>query len=294
MAALVGGEIHRTGFSGASTDYSIKKFLSPEEPDTIKKSATGTPEIAEPELPPAQRFPIAPIELKTGSDTATEPGNRMPVSLPFAERFAAFNHALFLWGVEADIGPVIHAVRDDAGFFRAAGEQNGFEMYRLEGNLNLLFVLNLPAILSFYEPGSQSPRYLVLVRREGEKMVFNGAGEEDWITLDTGEVAACWAGVAYIPWKNFLFCRGTIPLGATESSVLALKELLNNIGYEGINPGPVYDEGSRAAVKAIQEKYGLQVDGIVGSLTKILLYNEQGTYNIPFLTKAAFSGTTQP
>jgi hypothetical protein len=192
--------------------------------------------------------------------------------------------------VTAEISPVIQASRNDPGFFRAAAEQNGFEIYRLEGNLNLLFVLNLPAVLSFFESGAGSSRYLTLVRREGGKMTFAGAVEGEGMTLDTGELAACWTGVAYIPWKNFLSCRGTIPLGTTESSVLALKELLKNIGYDGVEPGPVYDEGARAAVEAIQEKYGLPVDGIVGSLTKILLYNEQGIFNIPFLSKAVSSG----
>ncbi|MFH0726478.1 MAG: AAA family ATPase [Pseudomonadota bacterium] len=294
IAALAGGTVHWGNFSVTPSDFPVKKLFSRGEPGEIEKSTMEKGETAEPDFSPSPPVSVAAGELKTGSDAAPEPETRMPVSLPYVGRQGAFNSALFSWGAAAEVSPVIQAVRNDPGFFRAAAEQNGFEMYRLEGNLNFLFVLNLPAILSFSEPGAGSPRYLTLVRREGGKMVFFGAGEGDGVTLDAGEVAACWAGVAYIPWKNFLSCRGTIPLGTTESSVLALKELLNNIGYDGIDPGPVYDEGARAAVEAIQEKYGLPVDGIVGSLTKILLYNEQGTYNIPFLTTAPSADTPQP
>lgn len=272
--------------------FSIGKLLSPGA--SVKNAARSTEQSgpADPGLlPQVSSVPVPAGELKTASDGTAALERQLPAPLPYAMRHEAFARALSTWGVAADIGAVILATRDDPVFFRAAAEQNGFEMYRLEEDLTRLFTLNLPAILACYEPGADSLRYLILVRREGGKMTFAGAaGEGEGITLDTAEVAARWAGVAYIPWKNFLLCRGTIPLGATENSILALKQLLKNAGYEDIAPGPVYDEGARAAVETVQGKYGLPVDGIVGSQTKILLYNEQGTFDIPFLTKTALSG----
>jgi general secretion pathway protein A len=294
LAVLAGVAFHVGTFSFKPADFSIKKLFSRLWPGEVEKSFAEKSETAEPATYPVPPAPVTAGELKTGADVATEPESQMPAPMPYVARHVAFINALSRWGGAAEISPVIQAARNDPGFFRAAAEQNGFEMYRLEGDLSLLFALNLPAILTFYEPGAGSLRYLTLVRREGEKMTFVGAGEGDGIMLDTGEVAACWAGVAYIPWKNFLSCRGTIPQGTTESSVLALKRLLKNAGYDGMGPGPVYDEGTWSAVKAIQEKYGLPVDGIVGSLTKILLYNQQGIFHIPFLSKTAPSETLQP
>jgi general secretion pathway protein A len=289
LVVLAGVAFHAGNFSLAPRDFLGRSLLSRGASDQIGEPVTQKSDMAAPGVPPVSPVPVAGGESKTASDALAVFEHHLSVPLPYATRDAAFTTALSTWGITADVSSVIQVTRSDPVFFRAAGEQNGFEIYRLEEDLNLLFTLNLPAILACSEPGADSPRYLVLVRREGGKMTCAGAGEGERITLDTAEMAARWVGVAYIPWKNFLLCRGTIPLGATENSVLALKQLLKNAGYDGVGPGPVYDEGARAAVEMIQGKYGLPVDGIVGSQTKILLYNEQGTFNIPFLTKTSLS-----
>jgi murein L,D-transpeptidase YcbB/YkuD len=44
---------------------------------------------------------------------------------------------------------------------------------------------------------------------------------------------------------------------------------------------PVYDEKTMKIITLIQKQCGIKVDGLVGPLTKIILYNELGTLNIP-------------
>jgi general secretion pathway protein A len=46
---------------------------------------------------------------------------------------------------------------------------------------------------------------------------------------------------------------------------------------------PLYDEQTKKVVRQIQRKHGLKPDGIVGPLTKIVLYNEKKTLKIPHL-----------
>lgn len=213
-----------------------------------------------------------------------------PASFALVDRQSALMTALSHWGVEAGVNPEAQGIRNDPAFFRLAAESYDFDVYRLEGDLGLLLALNLPAILAFYEPGMNALQYRILSRIDGEQVILVGARASDRVTLPITGVAARWSGVAYIPWKNFLGCRGTIPLGASKNSIRVLKHLLKNIGYEKISPGAVYDDGARAAVKAFQEKYGLHVDGLVGSLTKILLYNEQGTFDIPHIRVSGKGG----
>jgi murein L,D-transpeptidase YcbB/YkuD len=59
--------------------------------------------------------------------------------------------------------------------------------------------------------------------------------------------------------------------------------LLRDIGYTQIKPGYVYDNAARDIVKKIQEKHGIEVDGIVGARTKIIIYNEKKDLIIPHI-----------
>jgi peptidoglycan hydrolase-like protein with peptidoglycan-binding domain len=95
--------------------------------------------------------------------------------------------------------------------------------------------------------------------------------------------------MAYIPWKNFLSMTGTIPIDAPKDSIITLKKLLRDIGFKKVEPTPFYDDQTREAVMKIQRKYGLRVDGAVGSTTKIALYNEKKTLKRPYI-----ASVTQP
>ena len=57
------------------------------------------------------------------------------------------------------------------------------------------------------------------------------------------------------------------------------------IGYNDIDPGPEYDRKTRNAIAQIQRQYGLTIDGVVGSMTKIVLYKEKKSLVIPSLEK---------
>ncbi len=58
---------------------------------------------------------------------------------------------------------------------------------------------------------------------------------------------------------------------------------MKNIGFKYIEVGPYYDVGTRDAIKQIQNKYGIVADGVVGSLTKIFLCNEEKSLPIPHI-----------
>jgi len=60
---------------------------------------------------------------------------------------------------------------------------------------------------------------------------------------------------------------------------------MHELGYKDLDITPVYDDKTARAIKQVQRIHGIQVDGVVGPLTKIALYNEKTTLNIPRLTE---------
>ena len=68
-------------------------------------------------------------------------------------------------------------------------------------------------------------------------------------------------------------------------SIITLKLLLQELGFGKVEINEAYDAWTRNAVEAVQAKYGIPVDGFVGPLTKIILYREKDSYDMPYLTQ---------
>jgi hypothetical protein len=203
----------------------------------------------------------------------------------FYSRKAAFKVAMDLWGAESEMGRHLDGMSDDDAFFQLAGKQNGFLIRRINGHFNAVKKLNLPAILAFHLPGGRAPVYLALCGIDDGKITLRGGYMDISIALEPADLASYWLGEAYIPWKNFLSLKGTIPLDSPKDSIITLKMLLRDIGFNTVEISPFYDENTRQAVQYIQGKYGIHMDGVVGSTTKIALYNEKKFKGIPHISK---------
>ncbi|MFH1351096.1 MAG: AAA family ATPase [Pseudomonadota bacterium] len=200
-----------------------------------------------------------------------------------SSRHTALKVALELWNGESRINAYLDNIDDDEGFFQLASKQNGLMIQRIKDDLTLVRRLNLPAILGFHIPGDRSPRYLTLTKIDNGKYIIRGEGDDGVIQTELGELRSYWSGVAYIVWKNFLNYTGIIPFNAPSDSLITLKMLIQDIGFSDIEVSPQYDEKTREAVKLIQERNGITVDGIVGPLTKIILYNEKKSLKKPHI-----------
>ncbi|UCE51617.1 MAG: AAA family ATPase [Desulfobacterales bacterium] len=198
-----------------------------------------------------------------------------------ASRYFAFKFAMDLWNVNIDDISYLVSIDDDQSFFQLSANPRGLTIHRVESDMNLLMSLNLPAILEFYPPGSPSPGYLTLSKIEGNHVELGGAGEDSLVVTDLNEIEFYWTGVAYIPWKNFLSILGTIPTHSYKDSVITLKLLLQDIGFTNFEINADYDDATQTAIENIQAKYGVPVDGFVGPLTKIILYREKKSFEMP-------------
>jgi general secretion pathway protein A len=202
-----------------------------------------------------------------------------------SSRYAAFEHAMDQWRVDSDMQPFLQSIEDDQTFFRLSAKPYGFTMLRFESDMGMLTRLNLPAILEFYPPGSPSPGYLTVSKIEGERIELGGSSDNALVVTDQSEIEFYWSGVAYIPWKNYLSIWGTIPKQSYKDSIITLKLLLHDIGFTNFEINADYDSTTQEAIEIIQAKYGVPVDGFVGPLTKIILYREKKSFDMPQLIR---------
>jgi general secretion pathway protein A len=246
-----------------------------EKPPAVFKvppAPEAEPVAAAAPAPPPQTPDIWPLQ------------NYLDENQPLTTRMAAVRVTLGRWLDRPNVEAYVDNVEADDDFLGILARHNGLAVARVDGGLDMLQGLNLPALVLFHAPQGQDPAYLTLTRIEGDTWIFSGA-EEPPAIIEAGktQVAQLFTGVAYVLWKNFLDCPGVIPSSAPKSAVVTLKTLLQDIGFTYIAVNDFYDEQTRLAVREIQAKYGLPPDGRVGPLTKIVLYNEKNAWDIPHL-----------
>jgi general secretion pathway protein A len=223
----------------------------------------------------------------TEANAAARGGLRLADHLKGADirsmRQGALAEVLAAWGVTLESKPYLEAVDDEPTFFNLSAKAAGFFVQRIEGDLEVLRRLNMPAVLELRAAGKQAPGYVALTAVDGGKYLLKTGAGHPAIEADAAEIGQAWSGVAYIPWKNFLSLSGTIPGNAPADSVLALKMLLRDLGHTAIPLTKDFDGVTQKTVEQIQAKYGLPIDGIVGNLTKIILYREGKAFDVPRL-----------
>lgn len=200
-----------------------------------------------------------------------------------SSRNTAMKAALSLWNRSSEIKPKINGMKDDLAFFKLAAKEKSLLIHRIKGNLEGVKILNLPAILELSLPGVSTSIYLTIAKMDERQIKFKV--KDGLIVVKPDEIKKYWLGRSYILWENIFSYKGIIPLTSPQESIIALKMHLLDMGYDKIKINPVYGDQTRAAVKEIQAKYGLKADGLVGPLTKIVLYNEKKSLKIPHITK---------
>jgi len=196
----------------------------------------------------------------------------------------ALSSALSLWGVPLPIQeyPEKELV-DPETYYNLTSRKNGFLVHRTQCSNGEILKLNLPAIFEFTIGDRLGPYFLTLSRIREEALTFETGTADGAIEVSLEDVERFWTGFVYIPWNNFFEYEGVTPLSGDEKDIRTLKEILGNAGYHHLSPDAVYDPETRSVVKEIQQRYGIPVDGLVGPLTKMALYNELPELGIPHI-----------
>jgi general secretion pathway protein A len=196
-------------------------------------------------------------------------------------RDIAMESILGLWKVEFGLNSFLQEIENHPDYFVLASKQNQLNVQKFERDLEFVKKLNYAAILELYSAKKPEPVFLTLVKVENEDLFFEYEGK--MIQVSKEDLSLFWKNRFYVIWKNFYGYSEEIQAQKSGNSMLILKRHLQEIGYSDIVLTPQYDAAVRNAIKDIQKKYGLSMDGIVGPLTIIALYNESRSLVIPHL-----------
>ena len=247
-------------------------------------------------------YPANPEKEKTTTRKPTYSKAVRKVSLktfleqadPAATRSNAMRAVLSLWAVDTHIQPYLENLHDDNAFFNLAIRHHGLEIQVVDGNPDLVRKLNLPAIFKFESPDLKLPLYLTLEKIRDNQAIFRTQGLETAITVPYDVLAAQFKGTVFVVWKNYLGLEGTMPLSHPRGSVIMLKMMLRDLGYADVALTPEYDIQTQAIIMDLQQKHGIDADGFVGPMTKIILYNEKENALAPRLVAFERQSNSQP
>ena len=212
---------------------------------------------------------------------------------PRNSRSNALEVALKLWFPAEKVMVTKREVDADPLFFQETTMFYDLQILHLvtDGDLDLVQKLNLPAVFTFYLKGSPWPKYLAAVSADTETLYFVDSEQDQTLIMVTKDtVLKYWSGEAYILWKNFLNLQGLITPLSHGDDVKILKKILHQLGYSKLDMTGNYDKQALEVVKHLQKKNGVKADGLVGPLTKIILYNESLSFVKPSLAVFKTSG----
>ncbi|HLK12731.1 MAG TPA: AAA family ATPase [Candidatus Binatia bacterium] len=242
----------------------------------------GAPDAREEAAPPGPALASAadPAPAPPPADVAPAFGERVAALDSAASARAALGDVLAAWRATPLAADEAVASADD---FAAAAARRTLDDLPLSGNLSMLRLLDLPAVLELQAPGSGGPRWMALLGVDGDTLRLGAAGTP--VHASVGELERVWFGRAYVFWRDF---DGLGPVGvfvpdAKGDAVRRLQGLLRRAGaYAGPDSG-VFEQATADAVRDFQRSRLLVADGVVGPLTRIALYGAVGGYPRPAL-----------
>jgi len=142
--------------------------------------------------------------------------------------------------------------------------------------------MNVPAILELSLPESGQRRFALLAGMAGPNVIvrFNDMGT----LLTPKDVDRVWLGDAHLFWRDFENFSPRLVPGSTGPEVRRLQRLLAQVGVYPGEPSLTYDTATTEAIARFQRSRRLVPDGIVGPLTKIVLYGALPDYQHPRLS----------
>jgi general secretion pathway protein A len=238
--------------------------------EPLQSPATPAVVAAVPTAPPA---PSKPPHVSSAADLARRLGS---VADPVSAR-AATETLLTSWGEQP-------LAADEVGLLEhldSIAWRRGLQDLTLTGNHSMLRLLDLPAMIPLRIPGEKASRYVALTGMDGSRVVLS-IGKMP-VTVDAELFDSLWSGEAHVLWRDFEGLGPALHRGTRGIGVLHLQQLLTRAGALSGQPTGVFDTGTEMAVLNFQREHQLDADGIVGPLTRIVLYATSGSYAHPTL-----------
>ena len=276
--------------SPAPTDESVSE-PTPDVPTPTEAATDAEPSVtANPEPTPVEIAPGGEGVPDSAPDGAgTTPSSITDGPVAFWAALAAVDHhdtavaattsLLAAWGVDPLRPDEQSSPRLD---LETIAGRRGLRYLQASGTLSRLVMMNLPAILELALPESGQRRFALLAGVAGPNVIvrFGDIGT----LLTPQDIDRAWLGDAHLFWRDFEKFSATLAPGSRGPEVRRLQELLTRAGVYAGAPSLAYDVATSEAIAKFQRSHRLLPDGIVGPLTKIVLYGALADYRHPRLS----------
>jgi general secretion pathway protein A len=264
----------------------------------------STPTVSAPSPAVADPIPAARPDAGDHPVVAMTTSTTPPARRPRSDRaLAAFERHLADLGPERSLRSAVEtvlarwhapALRDDetpsADSLEPVAHRRRLESMTLRGNLSMLRLLDLPAILELHLASARAPTYAALTAVDDEVVTLTAGEEMAWLTFR--DLDRVWLGDAHVLWRDYEGLGPTFGTEAHGDNVARLQRLLARIGYYDGPATGRFGETTEVAVRRFQRSRRLDDDARVGRLTRITLYAAVGGYGAPTLTAEATGPTT--
>ena len=232
--------------------------------------AVAIPGVVTPSPPLAK--PTAPVAASINALLAA--------NTAYTNDATAFRRLLSLWGT---------AMADDRDPCGQAAKA-GLSCLEQRGSWAQIRALNRPAILTLTDDHGQ--RHRVVLSALDDRFATLNLGEHDErVPLD--ELSRDWFGEFTLVWKPKTARTRLLSVGMTGDEVRWLRRSLNALQGAASDPehGDVYDEELAIAVQNFQREHRLNVDGIAGVQTQVMLDTALAEPGSPLLLPNAPRGS---
>jgi general secretion pathway protein A len=271
-AALTVGVIAAVGFK--TIQNTVPTVPTPAA--TIERAVAEVgEEIRAPTAAPVVSEPRALREAGTAADAPSLADLLADPAVP-KDTDSAFATLFALWGAAYD--------RSEPSAC-AQAERQQLRCWFQQGTLSHVRRLNRPAILSLIDANGDEFQ-LTLSRLDTNHATFLAGGVEYTLSID--DLSDYWYGDHLVLWQPGSGDGTTLRPGARGDSVVWLRESLTKISGEPLPPNPsdFYDADLEARVREFQRARRLDVDGIAGTQTQVVINTELALPGAPALTKA--------
>jgi general secretion pathway protein A len=192
---------------------------------------------------------------------------------------AAFRRLLALWGT---------ALADDRDPCGQAAKA-GLACLDQRGSWTQVRTLNRPAILTLTDTLGQRHR-VVLSSLDDTTATLNLGEHNEKVSID--DLSRDWFGEFTVVWKPKTSRTRLLSLGMQGDEVRWLRRSLNALAGGASDPehADVYDQALAIAVQNFQREHRLNVDGIAGVQTQVVLDTALADPNSPLLLSNALRG----
>lgn len=228
----------------------------------------------------ANPSPIASKPSKSARDEASKLAAQLAEVDAYTAAISSVSRLVELW-----TGQGLSRAETEAGNLdlETLGERRGLSYLSAEANAPLLEVVDLPAIVELRSAANGETRFVLLqeLGPNNAQLVL-----DEPTVLSRAAFAQLWTGAAHILWKDPEALRRPLEPGQRGPSISRLQALLREIGVLTDQATGVYDPATRKAVADFQASYGLETDGVAGTVTQIVLYNALARFARPTLARA--------